>query len=187
MEVKCLSDRMQVFLSNKHIFAEFDVNEVQDVESRAWPGTCPVTHAVTVVNGSYTVDVPFDACDTVVDQSEGVITFSNYVTGRADDLLVGGLVLKPVLRLPVQCSYSDSHISSTNITSIDHKYIDPSEGSDNVLASFQINAYTDAQFSQPATYQNPISVGERIFFQINSTSMPSNVRFVVETCTVKKR
>lgn len=181
--VNCLQDRMQVVLSNEHIFE--NLTDVDDDGSIAWPGTCFATHAATSVNGTYTVDVPLDDCGTLVTQSDGTLTFSGYITGKADKLLVGGLLMRPVLRLPFQCSYDDNyHVFTTNIMTLSPDNVETIENADE-LASFQITTFTDDEFSKPASKNNPVNIGETVYFQINSTSLPSNVKFVVVNCTVK--
>ena len=91
--VRCLADHMEAVFSNKHIFVDVNQTNVNQDESRSWPGSCHATHAVESINGTYTVKIPLDDCGTMVTQADGILTFTNFITGKDDRMLVGGLVM----------------------------------------------------------------------------------------------
>lgn len=50
--------------------------------------------------------------------------------------------------------------------------------------SFNIQLYSDNSFTDKQSESDVITVGERVFFAIETTQLPSNLVFAVHNCTI---
>jgi len=181
--IACNPTNMVVTFDAGHLYVNMDSIHANNETSAAYVGDCA---SVTSVDGVYTLEIPLDGCDTQVDQADGKITFTNTVFGEDDALRIDNIITTEKLQLDVACSYSDEFdllVSDIGIEAAGHTLGDIAVDGE-MDDQFRLASYSDEDFLNVINATNSVIIGEPVYNQVSVVgSIPSNVDFVVKSCT----
>jgi len=133
-----------------------------------------------IIDGTnVTMFTPLDGCGTTQTAGNGTVTFSQTIYYKTWS---GLIYLGNPASLDFTCTFSTEASASTNKTVSSVTTTTGSAGTGDF--SFELGLYTDDTFATPIEASDVIIVGERVNFAVSSPSLPSNVEFVIGTCTV---
>ena len=146
-------------------------------------------------NGDVTIDKNWnDVEGLIVTHSKNKINFEVEISAENPALEIGGKTLyftrSPSFKMI--CSISD-HVEVKLTESINVEVTDlgtsgsvGENGSNDVWSSiFELNAYSDDQFTRKITSDEPISLGSPVYGMIDSTDLPTSLQYFVSNCDAK--
>jgi len=135
--------------------------------------------AVEGANG-WNLTTALEDCGTTLEFGNGEVVFTQVVKARAG---ANGIIFGRPVDLEFTCTYqTEFETDSERITINEVTSTQGLQGDGDF--SFNIQLYSDNSFTDKQSESDVITVGERVFFAIETTQLPSNLVFAVHNCTI---
>ena len=204
----CGQDSLTISFNGNHIYEDskdwiIDPTVVQTSQTFATfqmsSGTSCAGAGVTTLNHqgsgvfSYTLSwTDQAACGYDTDHSNGVITYTTYLTGDqgiasavdgdSDDLHLG-----TAFRFPITCTFADadevSFTANTKRGTFETTYDMQTEGNAAVTELAVSFALTAQQGGSAITASNRAQIGQMVTFDLAGTNVPVGVEYFIDSCT----
>ena len=148
-------------------------------------------------NGDVTIEQDWDDVKdlTVTHSDDGKLKFQVEISAESPALTIGDITIHTTRtdKFSIICSYSDSVQITLDGDSFDvnvgnelgsNGLIDD-EPSDIWSSTFDLNVYSDDEYTTKITSDEPISLGSPVYSLIGATGLPTALQYYVSDCEVK--